>query len=77
MGVWDHVWQVILQGLTASIGINLVILPILLYYFFEFPLYSESLCNPVGVGIVISGNGRKPVGAVVCSCVCITVLDMQ
>ena len=40
MGVWEHVRQVILQGLTASIGINLVILPILLYYFFEFPLYS-------------------------------------
>ena len=40
MGVWEHVRQVILQGLTASVGINLVILPILLYYFFEFPLYS-------------------------------------
>ncbi len=37
---WKQVWQMILQGLTASIGINLVILPILLYYFFEFPLYS-------------------------------------
>ncbi len=35
-----YVWQVILQGLAASVGINLVILPILLYYFFEFPLYS-------------------------------------
>ena len=35
-----YVWQVILQGLAASAGINLVILPILLYYFFEFPLYS-------------------------------------
>ena len=40
MGVWGHVWQIIIQGLTASAGINLVILPILLYYFFEFPLYS-------------------------------------
>ena len=40
MEVWEHVRQVILQGLTASVGINLVILPILLYYFFEFPLYS-------------------------------------
>ncbi len=40
MGVWGHVWQIIIQGLTASVGINLVILPILLYYFFEFPLYS-------------------------------------
>lgn len=30
----------IVQGMTASIGINLIILPILLYYFFEFPLYS-------------------------------------
>ncbi len=40
MGVWGHVWQVILQGLSASVGINLVILPVLLYYFFEFPLYS-------------------------------------
>lgn len=39
-GAWGHVWQVIIRGLTASIGINLVILPILLYYFFEFPLYS-------------------------------------
>ena len=39
-GVWEHVRQAILQGLTASIGINLFILPILLYYFFEFPLYS-------------------------------------
>ena len=39
-GFWKHMWQGILQGLTASIGINLVILPILLYYFFEFPLYS-------------------------------------
>ncbi len=37
---WEYVLQVVLQGLTASIGINLVILPILLYYFFEFPLYS-------------------------------------
>ena len=37
---WDYVGQVILQGVTASVGINLVILPILLYYFFEFPLYS-------------------------------------
>ena len=37
---WEYVGQVILQGLTASIGINLVILPILLYYFFEFPMYS-------------------------------------
>jgi ComEC/Rec2-related protein len=35
-----YLWQGILKGLTASIGINLVILPILLYYFFEFPLYS-------------------------------------
>ena len=33
-------WRGILQGLTASIGINLVLLPILLYYFFEFPPYS-------------------------------------
>ena len=40
MGVWGYVWRVILQGLTASIGINLAIFPILLYYFFEFPLYS-------------------------------------
>lgn len=30
----------IVQGLTASIGINLILLPILLYYFFEFPIYS-------------------------------------
>ena len=37
---WEYVRQVILQGVTASIGINLVILPILLYYFFEFPMYS-------------------------------------
>ena len=37
---WEYVRQVILQGLTANIGINLVILPILLYYFFEFPMYS-------------------------------------
>lgn len=36
---WE-LWRVILQGLTVSIGINLVILPILLYYFFEFPMYS-------------------------------------
>lgn len=28
------------KGARASISINLVILPILLYYFFEFPLYS-------------------------------------
>lgn len=28
------------QALAASFGINLVILPILFYYFFEFPLYS-------------------------------------
>ncbi len=39
-GAWEHVWQIISQGLIASIGINLVILPILLYHFFEFPLYS-------------------------------------
>ncbi|MCI8292681.1 MAG: DNA internalization-related competence protein ComEC/Rec2 [Hespellia sp.] len=37
---WEYAWQTILQGLTASAGINLVILPILLYYFYEFPLYS-------------------------------------
>ena len=36
----EHVWNMALQGLTASVGINLSILPILLYYFFEFPLYS-------------------------------------
>ena len=30
----------VVQGLRASISIHLVILPILLYYFFEFPLYS-------------------------------------
>lgn len=30
----------IVQGLTASIGINLILLPVLLYYFFEFPIYS-------------------------------------
>ena len=40
LGVWKHVWKMILQGLTAGIGINLFILPILLYYFFEFPFYS-------------------------------------
>ncbi len=40
IGAWEHVWKVISQGLVASMGINLVILPILLYYFFEFPLYS-------------------------------------
>ena len=28
------------QGIWASVSINLVLLPILLYYFFEFPLYS-------------------------------------
>ncbi len=38
--VWEYVGKWVLRGLTASIGINLVILPILLYYFFEFPLYS-------------------------------------
>lgn len=37
---WGHVWNMALQGLAASVGINLAILPILLYYFFEFPLYS-------------------------------------
>ena len=40
MRFWEYVWQIILQGLTASVGINLVIFPILLYYFYEFPLYS-------------------------------------
>ena len=30
----------IVQGLTASIAINLLLLPIMLYYFFEFPIYS-------------------------------------
>ena len=35
-----YLWKGIFQGLTASMGINLVILPVLLYYFFEFPLYS-------------------------------------
>ncbi len=35
-----YIWQGILKGLTASIGVNLIILPILLYYFFEFPIYS-------------------------------------
>ena len=39
-GIREHMWQGSLQGLTVSIGINLVIFPILLYYFFEFPLYS-------------------------------------
>lgn len=29
-----------LEGVWASIGINLVIFPVLLYYFYEFPLYS-------------------------------------
>lgn len=31
------------KGLWASVGINLVIMPILLYYFYEFPLYSVLL----------------------------------
>ncbi len=39
-GIREHMWQGSLQGLTVSIGINLVIFPILLSYFFEFPLYS-------------------------------------
>ena len=30
----------IVQGCMASIGINLILLPVLLYYFFEFPIYS-------------------------------------
>ena len=30
----------IVQGLMASLGINLIILPVLLYFFFEFPIYS-------------------------------------
>ena len=38
--IWGYIWQGILKGLTASIGVNLIILPILLYYFFEFPIYS-------------------------------------
>lgn len=32
--------KAVVQGLTASAGINLVLLPVLLYYFFEFPVYS-------------------------------------
>ena len=39
-GIREHMWKGILQGLMASISINLVILPVLLYYFFEFPIYS-------------------------------------
>ncbi len=38
--IQEYLWQGMLQGLTASIGVNLIILPILLYYFFEFPIYS-------------------------------------
>ena len=41
--IWGYIWQGILKGLTASIGVNLIILPILLYYFFEFPIYSLAL----------------------------------
>ncbi len=33
----------IVQGLTVSLGINLIILPVLLYYFFEYPIYSLAL----------------------------------
>ncbi len=33
-------WQGLSQGLMAGIGMNLMLLPILLYYFFEFPFYS-------------------------------------
>ncbi len=35
-----RICMTIVQGLTVSLGINLIILPILLYYFFEFPIYS-------------------------------------
>lgn len=38
--IWKHMRQGILQGLTASISIHLAILPVLLYYFFEIPIYS-------------------------------------
>lgn len=38
--IQGYIWQGILKGLTASFGVNLIILPILLYYFFEFPIYS-------------------------------------
>ena len=33
----------ILQGLWASVSINLMLLPVLLYYFYEFPVYSTLL----------------------------------
>ncbi|WP_457848435.1 ComEC/Rec2 family competence protein, partial [Staphylococcus aureus] len=36
----NTIFMSIVQGLTASIGINLILLPVLLYYFFEFPVYS-------------------------------------
>lgn len=39
-GLIKSIGQGILQGLKASVSINLIIFPILLYYFFEFPLYS-------------------------------------
>ncbi len=35
-----YIWKGIVQGLTAGIGIHLVIFPVLLYYFFEIPPYS-------------------------------------
>lgn len=38
--VWEHVWKGIFKGLMASMGINLILFPIQLCYFYEFPLYS-------------------------------------
>ncbi len=40
MSMTYRICMSIVQGLTASLGINLIILPVLLYYFFEFPIYS-------------------------------------
>ena len=45
IGAWEHVCQVFSQGLMAGIGINLITLPILLYYFFRASTAGREACD--------------------------------
>lgn len=55
------------QGIWASVSINLVVLPVLLYYFYEFPVYAvflNLLVIPMMSAVLFLGIGGSVVYAV-------------
>lgn len=55
------------QGIWASVSINLVVLPVLLYYFYEFPVYAvflNLLVIPMMSAVLFLGIGESVVYAV-------------